>query len=231
MDKLTHKTLIEEKKIEAFASQASSNKNDMSVRIIRIRALLTGRFTLAFAFLLLVLGSLVVYQKFYKPFPRVKTITINKQVLQRRSIALAYIQRTLTGNAVDVATGKIVKAARVFNNSIDKIVYLELDLFSAPKGTVIDYIQYKEGRYIAHGEVNISKPNIKNLLFSWNINSILPKLTAGRWTVATYADGLLSKRVSYTIQNGSVTYVYPQEPIFRNDPSYLIKNALSLAKK
>ncbi len=93
---------------------------------------------------LVLLGSLVVgliaYQQFFKPKPKVKTVTVQKEVLQKRSKTPGIIERGLTGKAVDVNTGKIVTAARVFS-STDNTVYLELDLNTPPLGTLLDYIR------------------------------------------------------------------------------------------
>src|SRR5215469_16240312 len=76
--------------------------------------------------------------------------TVIKQTLVRRSVDQGFINNALTGRAVDVNTGKIVQAARIFSPN-DRKVYLELDLNLPPVGTVVDYIRYKDGRYVDHG--------------------------------------------------------------------------------
>ena len=183
---------------------------------------------IALILLAFIVIGLVVYKQVNKP--QVKTITVKKQVVVRRSKDLGLITRGLTGKAVDVNTGKIVKAARIFSLD-DKAVYLQLDLQSAPKGTVLDYIRYKNGRYVDHGELTIAKNNIENVLFNWTISNLLVNLTQGKWKVATYSNGILAKRILYEISGNKVSYVYPEDPIGPNDPDYNLHLALITASK
>ncbi len=184
------------------------------------------RFIILFILLVLLLGGLLAYKQFHPGKPQVRTITVNKQVLQKRSMDLGIIQRGLTGKAIDVNTGKIIKAARVFSPN-DTTVYLELDFYSAPKGTVIDYIRYKNGRYVDHGEVTLIKANTKNILFNWIINNLLSNSHDGNWRVATYTNGVLSKRISYVVTKNQVSYVYPETPVRSTDTDYLLSAALT----
>lgn len=156
--------------------------------------------------------------------------TIIKQTLVRRSKDLGLISRGLTGKAIDVNTGKIVKAARVFSPD-DKTVYLELDLNAPPKGTIIDYLRYKDGRYVDHGEVAIAKANTSNVLFNWTINKLLGNVRNGKWRVATYANGILAKRINYVMTNNKVSFIYPDQPITPSDPDYQLNKTFFLVSK
>ncbi len=160
--------------------------------------------------------------------PQVKKTTVNKQVLQKRSKDPGVINKALTGKAIDVNTGKIVQAARIFSSN-DKTVYLELDLNKPLKGTIIDYMRYKEGRYVDHGEVVLAKADINNLLFNWTINQLLTGLRDGKWKIATYTNGILAKRINYEIKSNKVTDVKYGEPIGINDPDYNLSHAFFLA--
>ncbi len=190
------------------------------------------KFALLFLFFMFViLGALSL--KLYKPSqkqPLTIQKTIMKQTLVKRSIDLGIINRGLTGKAVDVNTGKIIAAARIFAPT-DKTVYLELDFNSAPKGTVIDYIRYKKGRYVDHGEITLPKDNTKSTLFNWTINSLFVNTREGQWRVATYANGILAKRIVYEIKNNKLSYVYPDKPVRPTDPDYRLSNALALQSK
>ncbi len=181
---------------------------------------------IALLILAAVVVGLVVYQQFLKPKARVKTVIMNKQVLVKRSKSPGIIQRGLTGKAIDVNTGKIVTAARVFSGD-DKTVYLELDLQSPPKGTVIDYIRYKDGKYVDHGEVTLEKTDTQNVLFNWTINKLLASAREGNWKVATYTNGILEKRIAYSIEKSKVTSVYPEETISANDSDYRLSKVLA----
>lgn len=183
------------------------------------------KWTLLFTLFLFITAAALFY-KTYKPFKQ-QTVkkTVVKQVLVKRSQDKGIIDRALTGKAVDVATGKIVKAARIFSYD-DKTVYLELDLLNAPKGTVIDYIRYKEGRYVDHGEVALANSSTKNILFDWTISQVFGARRDGRWKVATYTDGILAKRVAYEIRNNKVSRYY-LEPITPTDPDFRLADVLS----
>ena len=154
------------------------------------------------------------------------TITIKKQVLLRRSKDLGFIQRGLTGKAVDVNSGKIVLAARVFSLN-DSTVYLELDLQQPQAGTLIDYIRYKNGRYIDNGEISVAKADTKNLLFKWQINKALSNLSNGNWKVVTYTNGILAKRVLYVVNNNRVSYVNSTDKILPADSDYKLTDSLN----
>lgn len=208
----------------------NSNKNKFSSGTLNINKLFENKFAIILVVLLLVVGGLVAFKQLEKIKPQPKTITINKQILQRRSKDTELITRGLTGKAVDVNTGKIVKAARIFSPD-DKTVYLELDLAAAPKGTVIDYIRYKEGRYVDHEELAIGKPNIQNVLFNWTISSLFTNVREGKWKVATYCNGILAKRIAYQVGQNKISYVYPDEPVSANDPDYFLNKTLIKATK
>lgn len=189
-----------------------------------------NKFIILFVLLLLVIAAGIAfktYQHFTAQKQTVTKKTILKQVLVKRSKDLGFISRALTGKAIDVNTGKIIQAARVFSPS-DTTVYLQLDLNKPPKGTVIDYIRYKNNRYVDHGEVQLAKEGTKNILFNWTITRLLASSRDGEWKVATYTNGILAKRVNYEIRSNRVAYVDPEEIIARNDPDYHLNTALTL---
>lgn len=221
----------ETKKPESLTEDSSYKKHSSPQTT---KQLFQGKFIAVFVFglLMIILIGLVLLktQETQKQQTTVKKITINQQILQKRSKDLGFIQRGLTGKAVDVNTGKVVKAARIFSLD-DKVVYLELDLNTAPKGTVIDYLRYKDGRYVDHGEVTLEKADIKNMLFNWTINALLAHVRDGKWKIATYTNGILAKRIAYEVQNNKVGYVYPDEKISPSDPDYQLTHVLVLAAK
>lgn len=174
---------------------------------------------------IIVIGLAIYEQTIYSKY-RKKTVTIEKQVLVRRSIDPEIIKRELTGKAIDVNTGKIVLAARIFTLN-DSTVYLELDVLHPPVGTLVDYIRYKNGRYVDNGEITISNQKTKNLLFSWSINKLLVGLTDGNWRIATYTNGILAKRVNYQIKNNKVAKIYPDVGIHSTDSDYSLQNSLA----
>jgi hypothetical protein len=196
-----------------------------------IEELFAGKFMATFIILFVIVAGLVIYQQTAKLRSQTKTVIIKKQVLIRRSHDLGFIYRGLTGKAIDVNTGKIVLAARIFSVN-DATVYLELDLQTPPKGTLVDYIRYKDGRYVDHGEVIVATSNTKNMLFNWTINKLLAGITNGSWKVATYTNGILAKRILYEVKNNKVSYVYPDKRILSTDPDYSLSTTLkgSLAK-
>jgi len=185
------------------------------------------KFALFLTVLVVFIAGMVLYRQLWLLKPHVKMITVNKQILQKRSKSLGYVNRGLTGSAIDVSTGKIVKATRIFSAD-DKTVYLELDFNSAvPKGLVVDYIRYKDGKYVDHREVTLVQANTKNLLFSWIISNLLSNIRNGKWRVAMYTNGVLAERISYEITNNKVSYVYPSTPVSPSDPDYLLSIALA----
>ncbi len=189
----------------------------------------TGQRTLLILALLVIgVGGLVAYKQFYHPQPQVKTVTVQKQVAVRRSKDPGFMSRGLTGKAVDVNTGKIVKAAKIFSPD-DKVVYLEVDLVNAPKDTVIDIIRYKNGRYVDHGELKLAKDNVENVLFNWAMSNILTSRLAGNWKIATYTDGILAKRLLYTVANNKVSQVDSEKEVSSSDPDYQLTTALFTA--
>lgn len=223
-DKKQTETTREDQKSKELDSRSRSQKEDSSVGLTPPSPLFQHKFLLLFLLLAAIALGVMIYKQLAKP--KVKTIMVNKQVLQKRSKDLGFITRGLTGKAVDVNTGKIVKAARIFSSN-DKTVYLEIDLNLAPQGTVIDYIRYKNGRYVDHGEITLSKSNIQNVLFNWIINNLLSNARSGKWRAATYANGILSKRIDYEITGNKVSYIYPEEPIRTTDPDYRLNDVVA----
>lgn len=169
--------------------------------------------------------SISMFQSFKKP--QVKKVSITKQVIKKRSKDSGIISRALTGKEIDLKTGKILTAARIFSQS-DKTVYLELDLSNPPTGTLIDYIRYKEEKYVDHGEITIQDPSTDNVLFKWiNTKNIFDTTREGKWRVATYTNGILAKKIEYGIINNKVSWIKTQT-IKNTDPDYRLSGALSL---
>ncbi len=147
------------------------------------------------------------------------TKNIVKDVLVRRSKIPNIITQATTAKVIDVKTGKVITAARVFTLN-DKTVYLSLDLDSPTIGTRIDYIRYLSGRYVDHAGVKIVKPNTSLLNFSWAIIRSLGSLNEGGYKVATYTNGILEKRITYVIEKNKVASVSVDDTISSSDPDY-----------
>lgn len=188
------------------------------------------KFELIFAVLIFILVVAFII-KLYQPTktPVITKRIVKKEVVQKRSQDLGLISRGLTGKAIDVNTGRIITAARIFSLD-DKIIYLELDLSNAPKGTIIDYIRYKEGRYVDHGELVLNKDNLANVLFNWTINSLLSKLRDGKWKIATYTNGILSKRILYQVVNNKVSWTNNENDISSGSSDYYLYKTLSYVR-
>lgn len=203
------------------------DKQNTNKQIVK-SAIYQRKFIIIFVFLVIITAG-AVFVKIYKPPQKQPVIvkkTVIKQVVVKRSKDTGVINRALTGKVIDVNTGKILVAARVFSTN-DKTVYLELDFNKAPKGTIIDYIRYKGGRYVDHGEVKLTKDNTENILFNWTINNLLGSVRDGQWRVATYTNGILAKRINYEIKNNKVSYVYPDESINSTDPDYKLSDVVA----
>ena len=177
------------------------------------------------AFLLVVILVLVGYQT-YKNQSKAKKTVVQQQIV-RRSKILGVIIRATTAKAIDVKTGKVITAARVFTLG-DKTIYLALDLNSAKNGTSIDYIRYLNGRYIDHGNVKIAIDATNNITFNWTNVRPLGSVGDGKWKVATYTNGILEKRVSYLVQKNQALKVLPEDPVLASDSDYKLTKTLAL---
>lgn len=176
--------------------------------------------------LVLVVAGLVGY-KTYQQLQSQKQAgqkTVVKQVLVRRSKIPNVIVAATTAKAIDVKTGKVIAAARIFSLN-DKTVYLVLDLDNAKSGTNIDYIRYLNGRYVDHGNSKLPKDAIDNISFSWINNRSLGSVLEGKWKIATYTNGILEKRVSYVVQKDKISQVQIEDSTLA-DSDYRLSNAL-----
>lgn len=185
------------------------------------------KFALLFILMIIVVIGLF-FAKTYRFQPKTPTVikkTVMKQMLVTRSKDKGVLIRGLTGKAFDVNTGKVVKAARIFSLD-DKSIYLELDFNNAPKGLVIDYLRYKDGKYVDHGEITIAKDNTQNTLFNWTVNNLMANLRNGKWRIVTYTNGILAKRFIYLVKSNKVSYVYPDLPIKPTDPDYKLADII-----
>jgi len=165
------------------------------------------------------------YQQF-KSSQQTEKQTVVKQVIVRRSKIPNVIVNATTAKAIDVKTGKVITAVRVFTLD-DKTVYLGLDLDSAKSGTNIDYIRYLNGRYVDHGSSKLSQDLVANISFAWTNNRSLGSVIEGKWKIVTYTNGILEKRVNYLVQKDKVAKVQVEEPL-ATDSDYKLSNALSL---
>jgi len=166
--------------------------------------------------LIAIVGGLVGYKtslslrdKTYQQIKSVKQAekkTVVKQAIVRRSKIPNVIVAATTAKAIDVKTGKVITAARVFSLD-DKTVYLALDLDKPKSGTNIDYIRYLNGRYVDHGNSKLSKDLVENISFSWTNSRSLGSVIEGKWKIATYTNGILEKRVSYVVQKDKISQV------------------------
>ncbi len=165
------------------------------------------------------------YQQF-KSTQQAQKQTVVKQVIVRRSKIPNTIVQATTAKAIDVKTGKVITAARVFTLD-DKKVYLALDLDSAKSGTNIDYIRYLNGRYVDHGNSKLNKDLVSNISFVWTNSRSLGSVIEGKWKIATYTNGILEKRVNYEVQKDKISQIKVEEPLFA-DADYKLSNAVAL---
>ncbi len=180
--------------------------------------------------LIVVVGGLVGFRAYQQSHSQqAQKQTIAKQVLVRRSKIPNVIVNATTAKAIDVKTGKVITAAAVFTNS-DKTIYLALDLDSAKSGTNIDYIRYLNGRYVDHGNSKLNKDAVDNISFSWTNNRSLGSVIEGKWKIATYTNGLLEKRVNYTVSKNQVTDVF-EDKISLADVDYHLNHILISSSK
>ena len=158
--------------------------------------------------LVAVVGGLLGYKTYQqlKSAKQSEQKTVVKQVIVRRSKIPNTIIAATTAKTIDVKTGKVITAARVFTLD-DKTVYLGLDLDSAKSGTNIDYNRYLNGRYVDHGNSKLTKGQVDNISFSWTNSRSLGSLIEGKWKVATYTNGILEKRVSYVVEKNKISQV------------------------
>lgn len=228
MDK-DKKITTDEKKIETFAQTSSSDKQGITTRVSRLTMLFQSKFTMAFVILVLVATGILGYKAYQQTQNQISKKTVVKQVLVRRSKIPNIIVKATTAKAIDVKTGKVITAARVFSFN-DKTVYLALDLNSAKSGTFIDYIRYLNGRYVDHGNVKITKNGTNNLTFNWTNTKPLGSVGDGKWKIATYSNGILEKRVNYTVAKSQVRNV-EEELVLSSDSDYRLNHAISLSSK
>lgn len=131
---------------------------------------------------------------------------IKKQVLVRRSKIPNVITQATTAKAVDAKTGKVITPASVFFPN-DKTIYLALGLNKPKVGTRIDYLRYFNGRYVDHGSVKIAQPNTSHLAFDWSVTHGLGNRPDGQYKVATYTNGVLEKRILYTVEKNKLSFL------------------------
>lgn len=180
--------------------------------------------------LILLLGltiSLVGYKTYIKSREVTTKKVVMKQEIVRRSSILGIILKATTAKAIDVNTGKIIRATRIFSLN-DKTIYLALGLNNAKMGTYIDYIRYLNGRYVDHGNVKIVKDATNNITFSWTNIKSLGSVNDGKWKIATYTNGILEKRVSYVVKKDQVSKVYQDEPILSSDLDFQLTHTIAL---
>ncbi len=180
--------------------------------------------------LIAIVGGLVgfkAYQQYQKNQQAGLQKAVVKQVVVRRSKIPNVIAKATTAKAIDVKTGKVITAARVFSPN-DKTVYLALDLDSAKNGTSIDYIRYLNGRYVDHGNAKLNKDLIANISFSWTNIKPIGSVTDGNWKIATYTNGILEKRVNYTVKKNEVASVYIEDTIQPSDSDYQLSRTVAL---
>lgn len=178
--------------------------------------------------LVVLVGGLIGY-KTYQQIQSQKQAekkTVVKQVIVRRSKIPNVIVQATTAKAIDVKTGKVITAARVFS-TVDKTVYLALDLDKPKSGTNIDYIRYLNGRYVDHGNSKLTKDLVENISFSWTNSRSLGSVIEGKWKIATYTNGILEKRVSYVVQKDKISQIQVEEPVLA-DSDFKLNNALAL---
>ena len=180
--------------------------------------------------IVIILGGLLGFKTYlqYKENQQTEKKTVVKQVVVRRSKIPNVIAQATTAKAIDVKTGKVITAARIFTPN-DKTVYLALNLDSAKSGTNIDYIRYLNGRYVDHGNSKLTKDLVENISFSWTNTKPLGSITEGKWKIATYTNGILEKRVNYEVQKNQITQINIEEPNL-TDPDYKLDRSLVALK-
>ncbi len=176
-------------------------------------------------FIALLIGAVIFFT--YRNSHPSKKVTLMKESLVRRSKVPNVIIKATTAKAVDVSTGKVVRAARIFSSVNDKTIYLGLDLHAPKIGTRIDYVRYLNDRYVDHGSIEVTKNGTGYLIFSWTtINGYLGVRPDGKYKVSTYTDGILEKRVLYTVTHEKISSVEEDNQVSINDSDFLLAKIL-----
>ncbi len=198
----------------------------------RLKSALQNKFYLIFLAVLIITSAALVLrtyqQQIQQKTTRATTTSTNPQKLVRRSKIPNIITKATTAKTIDVKTGKVVLAARIFSVD-DRTIYLSLDLNKPDLNTRIDYIRYLNGRYIDHGSVKITKPSTQNLAFEWTINKPSGSRPEGKYKIATYTNGILEKRVNYTVTKNKISASSTEDPIALDLDYYLAPKLLSQA--
>ncbi len=116
---------------------------------------------------------------------------------QLRSKPLGVITNVVTASSLDVQ-GNAISPTATFAPT-DKAIYLALTVNSPKVGTKFEYIRYLNNKYLDNSTTKISKPNVTNTSFVWNLKPGAIHL-AGVYRVKIYTNGVFEKETFYTVR-------------------------------
>ena len=159
-----------------------------------------------------ILSTLLILFFFFDAFVSKKPVItpIRRTVklgMVRRSEDPQKITQVTTATTIDAITGKVLHPSSTFSIN-DKNIYLVVKLNTPTVGSHVDYIRYFNGKFIDHGEITVTNPSTKDVVFNWD-KTIRAPSESGTYTITTYYNGIFEKRLDYTIQN-RLAFAYPQ---------------------
>lgn len=108
-------------------------------------------------------------------------------------IVAAYLAKS-----IDPATGKAKELTDVFSPE-DNDLYLVVTFHTPVPGTRVEYVRYRNSKYLDHGSIELKSAQSKHGTINWSSHPPLGNRPKGMYLIKIYTNGHLEKTATYTV--------------------------------
>ncbi len=149
----------------------------------------------------LVLAFFIGLGGYFILYPKVQSLlkpTRNAITIERRSVKPGIVAEVVFAKSIDLQTSKPLVLSSTFVKT-DEDIYMVLTLNNVSVGTRIEFVRYRNSKYVDHGSVEIVKPKAQYTNINWMAKPPLGKRPAGEYLIKVYTNGKLETASSYTV--------------------------------
>ncbi len=137
--------------------------------------------------------GIVIGVKFSPIFREKQTTSIEK-----RSKSPGVIADIILAKTIDATTGKPLTITHAFSKK-EPTIYAVMKLQHVSSGTRIEYVRYRNKKYLDHRSIQIVQP-VLYVNFHWKLKTPPADRPAGTYLIKVYANGKLEKAAEYVVR-------------------------------
>lgn len=120
-----------------------------------------------------------------------------KPVITLRSKKPDVISKVVFAKSIDTKGRPVILGSK-FGKKEEEI-YMLVNLKNVKEGTKIEYVRYRNGKYLDHRSLEVTKANAGFASFNWKLQTPPGVRPAGNYLIKVYTNGKLETATTYIV--------------------------------